>query len=252
MEGNPSESADAARETLDKVRDLRRFTRQARRAFWVPLAVYALLTLASSPLYVRVHRPDSVWHGDEGNAFGLLGGQVVEHADEAALYWLIAVPLGYLIIAGAYRWRAYRRGVAAAWRTYVLGGLILFALIALVLSNVAPPLQRAFLTYVHGNLIVRGLLPLLILAIGFLVLAGVERSLEFGVFAVGFLALALTTNLYDMSNLTTRVGFGVDRPYINNLVVGFALLAASLYFALRARGWRLVPRVTALREQRRA
>ena len=238
MEGTLGKSAESARQILDEVEGVRRRTRQARHAFWFPLIVCAVLTLASSPLYVRTLHQSA--GGDAGSEiWGVLGGQTVDHAQGAALFWLIAVPVGYVVIAAFYWWRAYRRGVAASWRTYVLVGIILFALTAFFLSEVAPPAHRWFLAVVHGDLIVRGLLPLVAMAIGFLVLARVERSLEFGVFAVGFLALAITANLYDMSNMTLRFGLGEGGPFVNNLVVGIVLLLASLYFAGRAHGMAL-------------
>ena len=52
-----------------------------------------------------------------------------------------------------------------------------------------------------GDLVVRGLLPLIVVAVGFAALAGAQRSVEFGVFAAGFFAVALVANLYDMANL---------------------------------------------------
>jgi hypothetical protein len=69
---------------------------------------------------------------------------------------------------------------------------------------------------------------------------------------VGFIVLAITANLYDMQNMTHRLGFGPGGPFVNNVIVGIALLVAGLYFALRGRGWRLVVRVALQREQRRA
>ena len=52
-----------------------------------------------------------------------------------------------------------------------------------------------------GDLLVRGLTPLLTIALSLLVLAWAERSEPLGIFAVFFVALALLANLYDLSNL---------------------------------------------------
>jgi hypothetical protein len=219
---------DEARATLDEVALLRRRIRRERQALWFPAIVFALITLASAPLY-RYPSPQDSLAGGDGPTFGALGGLLSPHATGAGLYWLIAIPLGYLLTAAYFVWRARRRGVVVSWRTWALTGFALFAFVVFLLQE-----NWGFLP---GDLVVRGLLPLIVMAVGFAVLAGTQRSLEFGVFAAGFFAVALTANLYDLANLVERMGVHLNGAlYVNNLVAGAVLLAAGGYFALRARG----------------
>jgi hypothetical protein len=226
---NPHE----ARTTLDDITGLRRRTREARQAFWFPLIVFAVLILNSAPLYVATGTDGT----ETGDRFGFLGGMGTSNAEHIAVFWIIAMPLGYAITAGYYLWHARRRGVATSWQPYVGTGIVLFALIAFLLASIAPRVASKFVEVGGGDLAMRGLTPLLIIAVGFVVLARIERSLVFGVFSVAFLALTVAANLYDMSNITARLGFGAGGPDVNNLVVGNVLLAAGLYFAVRAHGF---------------
>jgi hypothetical protein len=62
------------------------------------------------------------------------------------------------------------------------------------------------------DLFVRGLPPLLTVALALTLLVWVERSRALTAITVAFLVIALTANLYDPENLFARVGGDVPAP----------------------------------------
>ena len=232
-----SQSPDAARRTVDEVTGLRRRTRRARQAFWFPLIVFGGLILGSTPLY-SLPPPASIRDGIVvGRGHATLGPLAPDLA--ASLFWLIGIPVAYVLTAAFYLWRGHRRGVRTTWRAYVATGLGLFAVVALLLVNLPRrvPGRQLFVNvfeHVPGDLVIRGLIPLLAIAVGFMILAVAERSLALGLFAVVFFAIALTANLYDMSNLADRLALRGGGPEVNNIVVGSLALLAGAGFGLAA------------------
>lgn len=138
-----------------------------------------------------------------------------------ATFWLVGIPLVYLATAVFYLWRGRRRGVSTSPRVYVLTGL--GALIV-----VGPFSWQLF----ANALVFRGLAALLVMAIGFIVLAWAERSAALAAFALAFLGLALVANLYNMENL-----FGSTATQVNNIAVGGVLVIAGVGFGLGGQ-WR--------------
>jgi hypothetical protein len=118
-----------------------------------------------------------------------------------------------------YRRRADARGIGGSVWPYALTGVGLLGF--LVVASMVGRLQP-------GDLFVRGLTPLLTIALGLFVLAWVERSFALGLFAAAFLTLALVVNLYDIENLFQRVGMGVPVPAISLMVSGSVLLLAGV------------------------
>ena len=99
------------------------------------------------------------------------------------------------------------------------------------------PGRRLFIRlfeYLPGDLVIRGLVPLLAIAVGFMILAVAERSWALGLFAIAFFAVALTANLYDMSNVADRLALQGGGPEVNNIVVGLLALVAGIGFGLGA------------------
>ena len=237
--GDPAQ----AKAWIDDVSELRSRTRRARRGLWFPLILFGLVILASTPLYVNptitptaafltpdVPSSPSTFTGNGGDS-GLLGfspgGMFSFSPLMVTVFWLVAGPLGYVLTAGFYLLQARRRGVATSIRAYVLTGLGLFALLVAISTPLIP-------VPVHGNLLVRGLTPLLAVALGLFVLARVERSWALLAFAVPFLALCVTANLYDMENVVYRLGLSSAGPEVNVIVVGSVLLLAGVGFGLAA------------------
>jgi hypothetical protein len=235
-------SASEAQRTVDEVTGLRRRTRRARQAFWFPLVVFGALILGSTPLYTLpplTNTPDGVVVGSGRAPLGALAPGFA-----AGLFWLIGVPVAYVVTALFYLWRGHRRGVRTTWRAYVFVGLGLFVVVALLTVNLPRkvPGRRLFIRlfeYLPGDLVIRGLIPLLAIAVGFMILALAERSRAFGLFAIAFFAIAffavaLTANLYDMSNLTDRLARQGGGPEVNNIVVGLLASLAGIGFGLNA------------------
>ena len=247
---SPNETAIAAQAKawIDDVKALQKRTRRARRGLWFPLVVFGLVILASTPLYLDttiapttafltsdVLSPPTTGTAD-GGYNGLLryftGGMFTFSPLEVTVFWLVAGPLGYVVTAGFYWLLARRRGVATSSRAYVLTGLGLFALL------VATSVIGASLP---GDLTIRGLTPLIAVALGLFVLAKTERSWALAAFALPFLVLTMVANLYDMANVMYRLGLGPAGPEVNVIVVGSVLLLAGVIFGLAALRTRLRP-----------
>ncbi len=204
-----------------------RRARRARQAFWFPLVLFGTITLASTPLYRANAAPG--WHviaRPLGPASLSAGAYLLANPALVSLFWLIALPLGYVATVAYYRHRARRQGIASPVRAYVLVGLALLALLALILASI-PLAGRLVLP---GDLVVRGLTPLLTIALGLVVLAWTERSGPLGIFAACFLGLALVANLYDIANVFSWIGVRVPDLAINVIVPGAVLTIAGVTF----------------------
>jgi hypothetical protein len=219
-------------EWLGAARQLKRRTRATSRRYWFPLVVFGLITLGSTPLYVEPPASGPV-------SFSYVGGFMVSNPRRLSLYWVLGTAVGYLATALYYRWRDRRSGVVSSVRPFVLTGALLFLLLLLVspaglalvgLPSTWTPWFRV------GDLFIRGLTPLLTIAIGLLVLSVFERSVAFVAYALAFLGVALTVNLYDIGNLTYRLGLGQHGLQANVLTAGVVLLAGGAGFGLARRG----------------
>ncbi len=224
-----------AAEWLYAAERAKRRVRVARRAFWIPLVIFGTITLLASPLYrfppVPPTRAGGVTQSLIARPLGPLswfaGGFFVRSPWLVSLFWLIALPVGYALTVLYYRRRARLRGVAGSVWPYVLTGMGLLAF--LVVASVVGRLQP-------GDLFIRGLTPLLTIAVGLFVLAWAERSSPLAVFATAFLGLTLLVNLYDIENLFSRVGVSVPVPAISLIVPGSILVLAGVgFWALRGR-----------------
>jgi hypothetical protein len=245
-----------AQEWMGDVTQLRQRTRIARQGFWFPLVILGLVIAGSTPFYFAP-TPLGVLRGHPGRAlpaatavplqhstsgsFGhvtsassyLPGGALTKSPHAAALYWLIALPLAYVVIFAWYRLRARRRGIATSPVAYVVTGLALLA--ALVASSVGTAnllhLPSVITRLDGSDLSVRGLMAVLAVGLGLFVLAFVERSRSLLAFSVAFFALALLVNLYDLENVAYRMGVSVG-PELGVAVAGGFLLCGGLGFAL--------------------
>ena len=205
--------------TLETITALTKRTRHVRQAYWFPLVLFGVIIMGSVPLYVE---PSPVvagfqYHGVEAPFFG-----------GVATYWLIAIPLGYLATAAWYSLRGHRRGVTTSTGAYVAAGVGFLVIVMLGAANV-------YVGTNIGDLVVRGLSPTLAIAAGFGVLARLERSLTLAAIATASAALALTANLYDMSNIAERLGWLGYGTEVNPFVLGLFLLVAGAVVGLAQR-----------------
>ena len=232
MTEEPIPVADSPRQLLSATRELTRRVRRAQRGTWFPLLLLGLVVLAATPFYrigphsQAVCGPVTATRGPAGAAgracFIAVGWP-------AFGYWIVALVLAYVAIAGFYVLRARRRGGAARIRPYVLAGL------AGVLVDAAlwPWQEHLGQAYIRSHdqaalLAVHGLSPLP--AIGIvaesscrflaplsfpetLVLAWAERSRALLAFAAGYLAAALLPGLYSITRLLAEHGWAVPREW---------------------------------------
>jgi hypothetical protein len=199
----PDEPPDAL---LDHVSQLRRQARARSRGAWLPLVVFALLTLATTLLYRQPFYtvPAS---GGGGYGFELPSYAGLPWNNRSAVlsiaFWLVLAPLCYLGCALWYHWRAERRGVSLRWQTWVWAGLGLFGVLMLMLvgQRLVEPRLSSGLFEGRMQYLDAALSPLLAIALGLLVLARVERSRGVAVTAILYGGLATVMNLYGLGQI---------------------------------------------------
>jgi hypothetical protein len=205
----------AVLDTLDAIAAAKKHTRHARQAYWLPLVLFGVIIIGSVPLYVQPSQAAGGFHPSPRPGW-------------PAIYWLIAIPLGYLAVAAWYSFRGHRRGVTTSTGAYVAAGVGFVVVVMVGAANV-------YVGTNVGDLVVRGLTPTLAIAAGFGVLAWLERSLTLAAIATVFAALALTANLYSMSNIAERLGWLGYGTEVNPLVLGLFLLVAGTVVGLAKR-----------------
>ena len=215
-------------ELLSEMKALRRKARAARHAYWFPLVLFGLLICASIPFY----RQPSGGPGQTAGAVRVpvfspfLSGAVGIASGNLWYFWLAALLGGLLLTYLWYRWHARRIGLQTPARGYLIamGALTLAAILI-------PPLTLSgphWLRFLHrlavlwpGDLTVRGTFPFLIIASGLLVLAWAERSLGLTLVAVVYTGAALLASLYDIENVTSRLGWNLplDSQWLPNVLL---------------------------------
>jgi hypothetical protein len=204
-----------AADLLGEMKALRRRARAARHAYWFPLVLFGLLTVASAPFYTVPDQPNGGAFAAQG-AFPLpvLGGASgITVQGFLGYYWLAALLAGLLLTLLWYRWNAHRAGVQTPARAAVLTVAVLT-----VLALVIPPLSQVRsphgLSWLHllgalwpGDLMMRGTFPFVIIAVGLWVLSWAERSRALALIAAVYTASALLSSLYNVENVLFRLGW---------------------------------------------
>jgi hypothetical protein len=213
-----------AGELLGAVERVSKEARRARHGYWFPLLLFGLTILGALPFYYY-----SIGHyrGEVVNLGGGITGQVVngggagfldrfglsgfpgQHPWGAAVYWLIAVPSAYVLVAFYYVVRARRTGLRGRIWPYLVAGLVLFALLLATAPGIlllfhAPEWMVSWQNQI-GDLYIRGLTPVLVISLSFFVLARLERSKALLWIAIAFIPVALLANLYNISNAFYRI-----------------------------------------------
>jgi hypothetical protein len=178
----------------------------------------------------HVLRPDdAVWPPLPPEAGRAATMRLAAGSAPATIYWLVALITAYIAIALLRHHQARRAGASSNPAALVLTGLGLLGLLLVpVFSNAVP-----------GNVTVRGLWPLVVIAVGLGVWAWVDRSL--GLVAVAVLALvtSVVAVLYDVVNLIPNASGALTMEFglvINVVPFAVVLLGASLVFAIIDRG----------------
>jgi hypothetical protein len=211
---DPPESSGSPEpgELLGELAAVRRRTRSARHAYWFPLVLFGLLICASAPLYVSASNPrPGLFYSGGSSSRGpfVLAGLPAGRSDVyLGWYWLVALVGGYLLTVLWYRWHARRAGVQTPARGYLVTGVVLTALVAVIplLSARVRPLRWLWAA-LPGDVWIRGTFAFLIIAAGLWVLARAERSPGLVLTAAVFTAAALLASLYNVENILFRLGW---------------------------------------------
>jgi hypothetical protein len=173
-----------ARALLQDTERLRRRARADRHPSSVPLLVFAYLTLFGAPLAMS-----RLWP---------LG----------QYYWVLAGPVGFLVVGWWYRRQQVRAGVGPGRGSYTLAGV--WVLLALVLLPVL------------------WLSPYPAVAAGLLTIAVLQRNLWLGFWAVIFGVVGTLEQFFVISNrLAGHVAGDLGQPVVYG-ALGVLLLAAGL------------------------
>lgn len=177
----------------------------------------------------------SVSRGVFGSGLGSPTSPPIDHVSPwATTYWVVSIFIGIVAVVGFYWMRARSSGVAGRiWPFATVGIGVLVLAVA----------SRGWITFkIPADFWIRGMQPLLVIAIGLVALAITERSRAFLIYVVGFLGLALLSCLYDVSNLFVRLGIGStwngNTEALPNLIVPglYLLIGGVVFYVLRRSG----------------
>jgi hypothetical protein len=233
--GQMSEERAGQAEMLAEMRALRGRARTTRHAYWFPLVLFGVLTFASAPLYIQPQpRADAASaSGPTGTALRYFGGSPLI-SSAVPYYWLGALLGGLVVTQVWYRWHARRVGLQTPSLAYLATTFVLTALAASIplLARVRSPRFLEHLQVLYpGDLVIRGTFPFVLIGAGLLMLAWAERSRALAAIAAVYTWSALLSSLYDVSNLTQRLGWTPspsDQALPNVLLPGLILLAAGV------------------------
>jgi hypothetical protein len=218
---------DESRRLLGDVRTLARRVRLAQRVTWLPLLVLALVTFGAIPVYRFGHEILS-------DCRPMNGGQACKFwAVDVQIYWLLALGLGYAVIAGGYARVAGARGVGTRVLPYAITGVTLVVLFTAGLTLLGR-LDALAWTHQTGAFVhvLSGLLDFTgTVGLALLLLAWLERNLALLLFDLGYLVVVLVP-----------IDFGWGENWGSNwraapmlVITGGLLLLGSAGFALAQR-----------------
>ena len=227
----PDESSPRAQLALS--RDLARRVRRTQQATWLPLLVFAVVTLAAIPVARAGHPAGLVCRSAAGPP--PIARVCVAHNSATFVYWPIALVLAYAIIAAFYLRRARAQGVGSRGRPYVIAGIVL----ALVLTGASiwaagSPLVGQYDIlgwHAQGLDLNRLIVPACAIGLGLLVLAAVERSVMLFAVAITYLVIAIGGINFGWT-LSEPSRWGLA-PHL--IIQASVLLLASLGFAVAQR-----------------
>jgi hypothetical protein len=230
--------------------ELRRRTRLTRGGSWFALLVSGVTILAAMLFYhytgpgptspgciaagaVTCQR-ELVSNGLFGTGLGSpVPGNFGSSSPWATAYWVISIFIGICAVVSFYWMRSRKIGTAGRiWPIVTIG------LGALVLGVAS----RDWEALAPSQLTIRGMQALLVIALGLIALAIVDRSWSFSIFVAGFFGLAVTSCLYNVVNLFQRFGIGPDwaandQTLPNLILPGIYLLIGGAAFWI-VRHWR--------------
>jgi hypothetical protein len=225
---------EQAVDDLEYAQELRSRTQIARNGSWFALIVFGIIVLMAMMFYDAPYSPVNASKGLFGGGLGSPAGTNLGVSPWATTYWVIGIFVGICAVV-AYYWMRYRSsGVAGRiWPFATVG-------VALLVLAVA---SRGWKTlHIPGDFWIRGVQALLVIAVGLVALAVIERSWPFLLFVAGFFGLALLSCLYNVSNLFIQLGIGAtwngsDQGLPNLILPGtYLLVGGAAFYLLRRSG----------------
>jgi hypothetical protein len=212
--------------------------RRRARGGWLAVVVMGAVVLGAVPFYAGVlagPARDEVCGGTGCLSPGpdhlsrLAGGEPAA----LGLYWLVAVPTAYLILAGWFTARARRTGLQQRWGVYVAAGLVGFAVL------VASVLPAADLVSYSWRAVAW---PLLTVAMSLAVLGRVERDRRLDVIALAAAAVAVYVGVFKTRPFVLSDGWPAEplfsaacSPQGSLALLGAAMLACGGAWSAKAR-----------------
>jgi hypothetical protein len=210
------------------VSDLTRRIRIAQRGTWLPLLVFAVITLGAIPIdRYGPHHPGACRYfpGPGGQAARVCWSVAPAHL----VYWPIALVLAYVAIAGFYMYQARQRGIGTRIQPYVVVGIVIAALVtAATLWQLRRPPTPGDPASPWTQLIYQVRSPAAAIGLGLLVLAQVERNRALVWFSLGYLLVVLTPTMW-ITGVDRQPGPWDFLPRL--LITAGVLLLGSVYFA---------------------
>jgi hypothetical protein len=237
-ERNNDESDELTTSALRELRALQRRVSKDSHAFWFPCVAFGVLVLASAPLYWMPSLPGDCSHGCLvsyrpgrlglvvfllGNPMG--GGPALWTGRATALYWLLALPVGYLAT------RLYFSSRGGVPRVRARSWIIVTSFFVVMVGYI----------WVLGYISMLGMQALVFIALGLLLLAVAERSPGHFAYAIGFSALAALSSFNYQENLFTKLGIG--RPFSGGGLLLPNLLLSAGYLVIGGIGFRIAGRL---------
>ncbi len=235
-------AGDDPQRLLSGVRELAQRVREAQRATWLPLLVFAVITFAAIPVDRYGRYTVTCRAVFTAGPAGPAGRVCAAYSTAGSVYWPSALVLAYVAIAACYVYRSRARGVGTRVRPYVTAGIIIAVVVTCASLWAAhhPPIGERDILGVHVQVQSLGLIYRLIgpasaIGLALLVLARVERNRALLVLTLGYLAIVL---------LPVRFGWVMAYPspwfFLPHLVIdGSVLLIGGVGFALAQRPARL-------------
>lgn len=236
---------EQAAEWLAGVRQVRSRARLETRGWWFPLIAFGIVVLSTAACYVP---PAPAAAGGQANLdASLIMGILSTRAAVISVLWILGLGASYVASFLYYRHRGMRAGLVRMTWPWAVAGAVLMAIVVVTSPGVVNTLGLP--TYLmlgtgFSDLFVRGLGPLLSVAVALPLLAWIERSAVLAAFSLAFLGLTLWVSLYDVENLLGPAGASMGTA-ANVSVAGATLLVAGLVAYRNQRGQRrrVAPRV---------
>jgi hypothetical protein len=246
-----TDTSEQVVDVLEYANQLRSRTRTARDGSWFALVVFGLVILVAMFFYRSRYLPvntsgcrstinglicPGLTHstGVFGSGLGSPAGTILNVSPWATTYWVISIFVGICAVVAFYWLRSRSSGVAGRIWPFATVGV---AVLALAVAS------RGWQTlHIPGDFWIRGMQALLVIALGLVALAIIERSWPFLLFVAGFFGLALLSCLYNVSNLFLRFGIGVawngsDQDLPNLILPGvYLLVGGAAFYLFRRKG----------------